>query len=1342
MAGTVTFLGYTLTFDENTGVIKEPQPQDTVVQYPAGGWNAFAFWNEKQNSCWLNLNLGGYIGSSRRIGVVSDFDCELVDGVWTPSRLRSGRPALWVIPNDLHNPLPKKLIDLRLRPLDFQTDDVPGLGVRDGRIVVQGSVRSGEDAPHTWVTDLSSPLALTEWSIPIDLAKGVARIDNGALTLKASAIQQTNAGQVEAFVRNHVSRGLVEIPLGGASANLSVVFDATESKRLPLHVDVLDRSKSIDAKNPLVASLSIDDYTLQVDLVRKGDKTVATAVTALAKAANISLTTHFLCDQSNVASVWNSPGPISVGVRSGDDARPGSLLIISPSLAVDPVSSSSIFVHGVARDAEFASSGSAVLVLDTDSEPVHGTATGFGDTIVREVTYPYFSWSNSRKALSSESLKVMHAGRSTLPEKTNDPSTSSFVEQVKLSGTKLALPIYDPARLVQTDATGAAKHQKFLDGLIAGASYALVETSHDSGRIKAPPQGGSQMTLTTLFASTKGVAEYKEYGVVYQLGDRFSVTCLDTGKDHVLIDDSVTFTHNFDKFLGDDTSPFGILRVSTGKAGILKLSRDRTLSEILAENQLSVDDLPDEINGNTQWIGLLLLNVVVGANSKSELVPMIGPTELTMPYLAITAKDTAKQYDFCGELSFKQSGSIPPPADEANFRINEVHVVWQSSTLQTLDINSKLTVAGFLGLRLPQPLSIDVNGRYDRSTKSVRFASRFDPIDLLPGTVQQAPIQKVEVTSLDMAFSNGAATIVMGGSVTAGPFALGSFSIGASAGVPVDFSGLALRLNGAGLTPVQITIDYNALQPNLDNLSFGWGGFQISLTGISMPTAGDTIWSLPTLFSGGNASPPGDTTKKTTAVTLSISLMKLPALAAKSVDRLTLNLVIGMLPNGGNWSSDFWARISAVDFSGLQLDLLQFLTFRIGQLTMGQPNGIAQFTARGVEVDVLNQNILSLNVTIFHNGHVSGFLAFVAPKVSSGFFNVSWLLAGHNISLVDNDPLVLRLITINPSGTDDVDKLGSDIAGLGQNLIPTGEGNGRWIFGAGIHIGSEVVGGQTASLLDGRAIFQDEGFCGIALRSDLLKEWFNLDLSIGIAYRRGTRPEQDSFFVAVTVPQVTLPAFDFMGGVITLEIAMNGDFRLDVGFPSLGADGVSRAWDRCFGAVVAIYQGSGGFYLTKGSYRGPQVNSLTFGGGYAIQAGFGASFGAGIFNVVVTVGIYAIVEGNFVLENKQLVQFVLVGAVGVVFRGIGELNWWIISVTVSIVVAAEARTTIGWTTSAVPVLNGIPGAPPPGKTEIDFDFTVWASVSAQACIGGRWFHVCKSIGVSVPMRVSYRIQLN
>ena len=701
-------------------------------------------------------------------------------------------------------------------------------------------------------------------------------------------------------------------------------------------------------------------------------------------------------------------------------------------------------------------------------------------------------------------------------------------------------------------------------------------------------------------------------------------------------------------------------------------------------------NLPDEIDVE-QWVGLFIRDLVVDANKDGELRYLIGADELTMPYLAITTKDAAGQYDFCGELAYTQSASIPAPADEANFKIKEIDAVWRSGTLQTLDINSTLTIAGFLGLKLPEALSIDVNGRYDRSTRSVRFASQFNPVELLPSTVQNAPIQKVEVNSLDMAFSNAGAAIVMGGSVTAGPFSLGSFSVGASAGGAVDFSGLALNLNGTGLGVVQITIDYRALQLNLDNLSFGWGGFQIALTGISTPAPDDAIWNLPVLISGGNSGPPTGATK-TTAVSLSISLMKLPALAAKSVDRLTLNLVIGMVPNGGNWSSNFWARISAVDFTGLQLDLLRFLTFRIDDLTMGQPGGMAQFTAKGVEVDVLNKSILKLDVTIFHNGQVSGFLAFVAPKFETAFLNVSWLLAGHNVTLADNDPLVLRLITINPSGPDDVDGLGNDI--FGTNLIPTGAGNGRSIFGAGVHVGNEAVGGKNVSLLEGRAIFQDEGFCGIALRSELLKNWFNLDLSIGVAYRRGVRPEQDAFFVAVTVPQVTLPAFDFMGGVITLQIAMNGDFRLDVGFPSLGADGVSRAWERCFGAVVGIFQGSGGFYLTKGSYSSSQGGSLTFGGGYAVQAGFGASFGAGIFNVVVTIGVYAIVEGNFVIEQKQLAQFVLVGAIGVVFRGIGELNWWIISVTVSIVVAAEARTTIGWTTSDHQISNPLPGAPP------------------------------------------------
>jgi hypothetical protein len=84
--------------------------------------------------------------------------------------------------------------------------------------------------------------------------------------------------------------------------------------------------------------------------------------------------------------------------------------------------------------------------------------------------------------------------------------------------------------------------------------------------------------------------------------------------------------------------------------------------------------------------------------------------------------------------------------------------------------------------------------------------------------------------------------------------------------------------------------------------------------------------------------------------------------------------------------------------------------------------------------------------------------------------------------------------------------------------------------------------------------------------------------------------------------------------------------------------------------VVGIFQGSGGFHLTNGTPGAlHSANSLQFGGGYAVQAGFGASFGVGIFSVVVTIGVYAIVEGEFVLDNGNLVQFMLSGAIGMLF---------------------------------------------------------------------------------------------
>ncbi|MEY9699511.1 hypothetical protein ABIE71_002254 [Bradyrhizobium diazoefficiens] len=1298
MSANVTFLGYTLPV--GAGGVVEP-PVDSAVHYTEFGWTVRFFEPE------LQLNLGGHVGpDDTYVRFVADIECEDVGGVWTPRAIKydGQTPNFWLIPNQTISSHP---IDVRLRVLDFQADDIHCLGVRAGKIVFQNT-------KHTWKTDPSSPLALGNTSIPIDLRNGEAKIDAGALQLLSSNIFGPRGRTTACFARSHISNGnpTVDISLGSPPASIRVLFAAATSKPLPLHVDLLDRSKRVvNSDNPMIAALSIADYGLEVELDRPGATTIAKAVTARAKGGNLRLFTHFLSDQANAPQAWTGPASLKLGIRAGDPVRPGSLVAISSNIALQPTGNANV-IHGVASDARFSFQGAATLSLDTASEPNHPVPIGFDQAIAREITYPYLQWSNLPVA-GVKPIAVMHAGRSNLP------AQGQAIEAVSLSGSTLVLPLSDRARLVQTGSNGE-RHITFLDGLLGTPSYPLVQTSHDSGRVKLPPNGGSTMALTSLFSS--GKPAYQPYGVVYQIGDRFTLECQDDGtiNDFLVIGQNVNFTRlDLSDLLGVKASspPFNLTGVDKPVTGILKLSRGITLQEICSDPRVKLTppfSLDDPING-PNWVGLVIFNLSATANEDNALYALFGTAAFKMRYLAITAKDGANAFDFSAVLDFENASPFPAPTNkEANFRISRVSAYWRNSTLQKLDIDGTLNVARFLGLTINPPQQITIAGRYDNQAKAVRFASRFIPIELLPTAVQGAPISAFQIDSVDVTFGNGGAGIVADGSVTVSKFQLGSFAIDAP-GDPVDFTGLAFPFPSApGLSAIEIDIGYPSLRLNQDNLSFNWEFFQIALIGIGMIPDENSWLSVPALDIKGGGKPPNS---PTASLTLSLSLMKLPALAAKSINRLTLNILVGMLPAGDTWDPNFWARIQAVDFKGLELDLLQFMTVKIRELKMEDKNNKhVEFNADGVEIFVLNEKIATVTVRIFNNAGESGFLAFVAPQPLSTWFEINWLLAAHNVTIPNN--LAKELITINPQTGIDPDKLGTS---LDQNLIPApGGGNGRWLFGAGIHVATDVLVGQ--------AVFQDEGFCGIALYSPLFKAWFNLNFAIGVAYRRGARPEQDSFFVAVTVPQVTLPAFDFMGGTISIEIAMNGDFKLDVGFPSLGPDGVARSWDRSFGAVVGILQGSGGFYLTKGTPGALQtVTGLRLGGGYAVQAGFGASFGAGIFSVVVTIGVYAIVEGEFVLDNGRLVQFTLTGAIGVLFRGVGQLDWWVISVTVSIVVAAEARATIQWASGS--------------KLQIDFDFTVYASASAQACIGGRWFHLCKSISVSIPMRVHYPVQL-
>ena len=99
----------------------------------------------------------------------------------------------------------------------------------------------------------------------------------------------------------------------------------------------------------------------------------------------------------------------------------------------------------------------------------------------------------------------------------------------------------------------------------------------------------------------------------------------------------------------------------------------------------------------------------------------------------------------------------------------------------------------------------------------------------------------------------------------------------------------------------------------------------------------------------------------------------------------------------------------------------------------------------------------------------------------------------------------------------------------------------------------------------------------------------------------------------------------------------------------------------------------------------------------------------------------------------------MTAAVGLLIRGSGSLDWWVISITVEIVVEVEARAQILWCDEDYGPYN-LPDVHP-GPIILKLTFSVTASASAEACIGSGWFSVCRSISASVPMVVNHELPI-
>ncbi|KPL66746.1 hypothetical protein SZ64_00690 [Erythrobacter sp. SG61-1L] len=471
----------------------------------------------------------------------------------------------------------------------------------------------------------------------------------------------------------------------------------------------------------------------------------------------------------------------------------------------------------------------------------------------------------------------------------------------------------------------------------------------------------------------------------------------------------------------------------------------------------------------------------------------------------------------------------------------------------------------------------------------------------------------------------------------------------------------------------------------------------------------------------------------------------LPDLFARKLSSFSLEGVFGFNFKNGLLSGNPFIGMRGFGFSGLNLDLANFFTLRIKQLSLkhrswknppGPDVSGAALTLEGGDLSILKYKVFeNLNGGYFSlkDDRGDGFWALFERPVKFPLLEFHWAFAAQN---VDFPPEVAKLLLAppkiregdDPGGGDDGD---SDVSGMGGKLADywkdgvlrpaLGRKSIGWTFAASISALEDA--------LQGRALFQDGGFMGLALNGGALSELFGWDFAFVGLYRKDITPGEDYFYFSVTLPPITFSTIHFTGGEIAAELYTSGDFAIDFGFPWQLSRG-GRAWERTIGAIVTPGQASGGWYVRKREHMVPQGKQLVIAAGIAIQWGLGAAFGGGTFKAWVRIGVYGILEGQLTLllgeqrgKAPRITAIHVQGAAGILVEGQGEIDWWVINVSVGVRATAEVRVAIAWVE---------------GNDVVHMHVEAELSVSAyaRACIGPRWARICKgiSVGLSIPVK--------
>ncbi|MDW9650167.1 hypothetical protein GOB33_18945 [Sinorhizobium meliloti] len=1199
---------------------------------------------------------------------------------------------------------------------------------------------------------------------------------------RAKFAVQNPASNVSFFRRDWISQP-TQIALRGGGYTSEVVYSPVgRNQQLPVSVDLLDREQPPSVDNPLLPAQALTGALRLLCTRLPHPIQIDQAWIEPLQGGVVELSANFLALPGGAASRWSLSDRVPLHVRTGNTDAPSTFLIapIANGLPAKCVTSA-VSLHGPITAAEFQLSGDAKLQC-TQSEVQGNVAPHVNPSIASEISAPFLT--------EERSCRVVHAKPGQTYRSANNLAQADIIT-FSFPGTRLGIPLTPDAQLALYPVLRAKTYAE-LDTLAASLKpIPLQDATHETLLLEGSPLGTDQtVAINRLFGGAtptfaKGLAvsrgaalrleahtvrrSYGDISVDHPVSPDNSLDYVLLFENDVVLDGSFNFppAPAINEIILADKQPEGV--GSNNKLlGVLKLSTAYTLEEILAREQTRIAQqagnwdwrsflrttLTDNALKTRGWLGMLLFEIPIDISRFTVLNSMV-PNTLKLSYLALTPQKNGAQFSVGARVRLDPPRPDPDAyleGQEVRFRLRLLDMIWRDSNLVTFRTEATLAIQSIFGVTNadPQP-EVRIVGSYDQPVNTFRFLGEL-PYEqpIFPSQTSFGPIKQVYVRSAEIIESHGVARIHLDGRIETKPFTMAGidwFQGGSSPDLSFRRLGLVLP-SSQDLNWRWLSIDYPSMRLNIDGPQFRLldilelkiAGLGVDWPSIDVP---HIRWGeLADVWEGANF----DANLPAFNLKLRLELMRLPELVARSLERLRFDFTLGF--NLNPWDeSKLRVALAAVDFKKLNLELLRFLTIKADDVDLNsQVVDIGRGAQTVPRLDFVNVSVAILDYTVIQSLDAvlyslpdgrTCFVCRIRQPAKTGWLNIDWVLIGQNIMIptgLAEDLLSIKPAANNTTLATSINTVWAD--GASHNgFLPLAQdsGRGEWIFGAGFDFFGGFVGGKF--------LFQDHTYYGLALDGTWLRDWFGWDFAISILYVRGERPEEDRFVVSMRIPSVTLPAFHFFGGVIGVDVDMRGHFLLDIGFPWMRSNG-SRDWDRMFGAIVFPFQGTGGAYIANGLSRMGLPNGvLLMAGGVAVQFGLGGAFGGGAFRVWATAGFYFIAEGEFYLQNQQLIGADLAGSAGILVRAGAELNWWIISVKVELTISAECRIVASWGTTYTAIARAQPLAlATPGIT-MEVSFLLYASAEASACIGGGWFKVCKGISVKVPLRYDCRLTM-